>query len=199
MAFNAKTNSMTLGATTIIDGQHPAIIKNREIAASQGILPRGLVLASSSAGGDVPYNKGFTQNIGTGAAEGATKAFSGTLPNGPIGPSSVSVSDSGSPAQVLTDDGNGNLTGAGTGQINYATGAISVSFTAGPASGNAVVVTYGNQPMGVLTAAVDTSNETVGAALRHGTVVWENVVVGATTPAAPSAGDIAKLNAIGIF
>ena len=51
-------------------------------------------------------------------------------------------------------------------------------------------------PIGILPVEVDTTKETVGPALRHGTVVWENVLVGS---GAPDAADIKKLNTIGIY
>ncbi len=116
MAFNAKTNSVSLGSATIIDPTHPPIIKNGDIKANQGTLARGLVVALDADSKYVPYDP------------------------------------------------------AGLAPLNA--------------------------PKGILTEEVDTTKETAGPVLKHGTAVWANVLVGA---GAPAAADIAKLNAIGIY
>ncbi|MBI4691706.1 MAG: head decoration protein [Nitrospirae bacterium] len=70
-------------------------------------------------------------------------------------------------------------------------------------NGNGDVVPYDpaglpplNVVVGVLTIKVDTTKETVGVVLRHGTVVKDSLLTGAS---ASSADDIVKLEAIGIF
>lgn len=53
-----------------------------------------------------------------------------------------------------------------------------------------------NIPIGVLTVSIDTTKETVGSVLRHGTVVRKNLLVG-NNPVAET--DIQKLADKGIF
>ncbi|MBI3584204.1 MAG: hypothetical protein HY096_09705 [Nitrospinae bacterium] len=69
--------------------------------------------------------------------------------------------------------------------------------------GNGDIVSYDsagasplNTPVGVLTMKVDSTKETVGNVLRHGTTVKSSLLVGT---AAPSASDLTKLEDAGIF
>ncbi|GAB4536786.1 MAG: hypothetical protein Fur0020_05050 [Thermodesulfovibrionia bacterium] len=75
--------------------------------------------------------------LGTG--NGSTQTFSGYLPNTPVVPDSVTVTDG---SQTLSDDGQGGLSGDGSGEVNYVTGFITVTFTDAPANGTNIMVDY---------------------------------------------------------
>jgi len=114
--------------------------------------------------------EGHAHNIGIG--DGFTPLFTGTLPNTPVLPNSVTVlvwcenkqmlpHQSLIPVQVLAyDDGANNIIGMDDdlapvwGTINYLTGAITVNFSFGnmcvPISGANVVVHYSTQVDGAL-------------------------------------------------
>jgi len=69
--------------------------------------------------------------------DGAINTFSGSLDKTSIIPGSVTITDGSATPQVLTDDGEGLLTGAGTGTINYVTGEyVITSFTLPPEEGD---------------------------------------------------------------
>lgn len=94
------------------------------------------------------------QNFATG--DGVTTSFSGGLQNPPviIGTLFVTADDPSGNQQLLTDNGNGTLSGNGSGTINYLTGAFSVSFNTAPAASASIYAKYqgysGNRPQGVL-------------------------------------------------
>ena len=93
-------------------------------------------------------------NIATG--DGVTTSFSGGLQSPPviIGTLFITADDPTGFQQVVTDQGNGTLTGNGTGTINYLTGAYTVTFTVAPASTAIIYAKYqgysGNRPQGCL-------------------------------------------------
>lgn len=93
-------------------------------------------------------------NIATG--DGVTQTFTGGLQNPPviIGTLFITADDPTGFQQVLTDNGDGTLSGNGTGTIDYLTGAYSATFTAAPASTAYIYAKYqgysGNRPQGVL-------------------------------------------------
>ena len=79
--------------------------------------------------------------LGTGA--GTRAHLTNTLAYNPIRPGTVVITDG---SQVITDNGNGALTGdvntGATRTIDYNTGAINVTFASTVTSGNAIVATY---------------------------------------------------------
>lgn len=93
-------------------------------------------------------------NIATG--NGVAVTFAGGLQNPPliIGTLFIAADDPSGNQQLLTDQGNGTLTGNGTGTINYLTGAYSVTFGAAPAATAVIYAKYqgyaANRPQGVL-------------------------------------------------
>jgi len=77
-----------------------------------------------------------------GIGNGADTNFTGALSFTPVRPGTVQIV---SGAQVITDDGNGNLVGdvgVGTNTINYNSGAYDLDFAAAPAAGDAVAAQY---------------------------------------------------------
>jgi hypothetical protein len=93
-------------------------------------------------------------NIATG--DGVTTVFTGGLQNPPviIGTLFITADDPTGFQQLLTDDGDGTLSGNGTGTINYLTGAYSATFNTAPAMTANIYAKYqgysGNRPQGVL-------------------------------------------------
>lgn len=93
-------------------------------------------------------------NIATG--DGVTTAFSGGLQNPPIIIDTlfIAADDPSGTQQVLTDEGDGTLSGDGSGTIDYLTGAYTATFNAAPASTAVIYAKYqgysANRPQGVL-------------------------------------------------
>lgn len=93
-------------------------------------------------------------NIATG--NGVTSNFSGGLQNPPlvIGSLFFASDDPDGTQQVISDNGDGTLSGDGAGTINYLTGAYNITFTNPPASTAIIYAKYigytGNRPQGVL-------------------------------------------------
>lgn len=93
-------------------------------------------------------------NLATG--DGLTSSFSGTLQNPPIiaGTAIFVSDDSVGFQQLITDNGDGTLSGNGTGTLDYLTGAYSITFTLAPISSAVIYAKYqgytGNRPQGVL-------------------------------------------------
>lgn len=81
---------------------------------------------------------GIRQQKILGTGDDVTQAFSGSLGTTPILERTVVVQ---ADNQLLTDDGEGNLTGDGTGTVDYTTGAVSVVFGAPVPSGINVIAT----------------------------------------------------------
>jgi len=81
---------------------------------------------------------GIKEEVTIGTGDGATTDFSGTITTTPVIPDTVVVQAG---VQVLTDDGDGNLTGDGTGTVDYDTGAIVAVFGTFVNPGENVVVT----------------------------------------------------------
>lgn len=76
----------------------------------------------------------------TGAINSSNQTYTFTL-TAPVARGRLSIVGS-NPAQTVTDDGEGALSGDGTGTINYTTGAVSVTFTAAPITSSTVLATY---------------------------------------------------------
>lgn len=93
-------------------------------------------------------------NIATG--DGVTVNFSGGLQNPPIiiGTLFITADNQDGSQQIVTDDGDGTLSGDGSGTINYLTGAYNVTFNVAPAASAVIYAKYqgysGNRPQGVL-------------------------------------------------
>jgi len=93
-------------------------------------------------------------NIATG--DSSTTNFSGGLQNPPIiiGSLFITADDPSGFQQLLSDNGDGTLSGDGNGTINYLTGAYTANFNIAPASTANIYAKYqgysGNRPQGVL-------------------------------------------------
>lgn len=199
MTFDAKVGSQTFDYKQVVDSIHPAVILGMKVKANQGELKKGQIVAKDINGDVIPYAKfeyvsetvDNRQTIGTG--DGSTKTFSGTLNDKPVCPGSITVT-AGSVTGVDDDCGNIKGTGIDVGYINYKTGAISVTFTTAPSNGAAIKVAYANKPVGVLTNVIDTTKETTGSVIVHGTVVKANLLAKAgTSVEAATATDAARL------
>lgn len=85
-------------------------------------------------------SKEYEDSVGTG--DGGSANYTGTLTNIPIA-HTVTITDG---TQVVTDDGNGNLTGdidaSGPNTVNYETGEYDVTFASNVASGVSITATY---------------------------------------------------------
>lgn len=199
MAFDAKVGSQTFSHKQVVDSTHPAVVLAMKVKANQGELKKGQLVAKDTNEEIIPYAKyeyvsesvDNRQQIGTG--NGSATTFSGTLNDKPVCPGSVTVTAG---SVEGTDDENGNIKGTGisSGYINYKTGAITVTFSSAPANGTAIKVAYANKPVGVLTNVVDTTKETVGSVLVHGTVVKAALLVKAgTSVEAATATDVKRI------
>ena len=93
-------------------------------------------------------------NIATG--NGIINNFTGGLQNPPIiiGTLFFAADDADGFQQLLSDNGDGTLSGDGTGTINYLTGAYDITFNVAPAASAVIYGKYqgysGNRPQGVL-------------------------------------------------
>lgn len=93
-------------------------------------------------------------NIATG--DGTTTNFSGGLQNPPliIGSLFIASDDPDGTQYLLTDNGDGTLSGDGSGTINYLTGAYNITFNSTPAATAIIYAKYqgysGNRPQGVM-------------------------------------------------
>lgn len=83
--------------------------------------------------------------------DGVTAGFSFQIPNFPIVPGSLYVTDG---TQVAQDNGSGGFTSPASGTINYQTGSVSVTFAIAPAANTNIVQTsqtyMANRPQGIL-------------------------------------------------
>jgi hypothetical protein len=111
---------------------------------TKGNVTRGQrVFDSVALGPNNPYYsspliEGETIGTGTGAQVHYVPSLSFT----PVRAGSVSITDG---TQIVTDDGNGNLTGdvgAGNNTVNYVTGAIDVDFAVAPGVGQPITCSY---------------------------------------------------------
>jgi len=101
--------------------------------SSKGQVNRGQkVFDSIGLGPNNPYySSPLVEGESVGTGTGSQTTFTPSLSYTPIRAGSVSITDG---LSVITDDGNGNLTGDGAGTIDYTSGAISVTFTNAPAA-----------------------------------------------------------------
>jgi len=192
MAFDAKFGSFSYQEKPIVNMTVPPILVAIAMAASNGELLAGRLVAFDADGNHIPYAADNTASIGTGDATEVT--FTGSAST-PLQPKMVSITDG---AQTVTDNGFGVLSGDGSGTVNYDTGAVSVTFDAAPANAAGIVLTYANQLATVLTSKVDTSVSTVGNGIAFGCVVEESLSVDAEGTA-PSAADLKALKALNIY
>ena len=171
MAFNANLGTQSFKEVTVIDYTHPPVVLDLPVAAGQGELPPGIVVAMNLAGAIVPY---AIDSISLGTGDGVATTFEGSFGE-PLEPGTVIVTDG---TQTLKDDGTGRLYGDGSGEVNYETGAIKASFAAAPAAGAEISGSAGRKIAGILIVRVDTENEDVAPVLVHGCAVKKYVVVG---------------------
>ena len=105
-----------------------AVQRGQKAFDSIGLGPNNPYYSSPLVEGEV---------IGTGNS--STQQFLPNLSYTPIRSGSISITDG---ISVVTDDGNGNLTGDGTGTVDYTSGAVDVTFATAPATGMSVSVNY---------------------------------------------------------
>jgi hypothetical protein len=79
----------------------------------------------------------YSKTLGTG--DDIIKTFSGTLPQLPVLPSTITVRAA---DQTLTDDGAANLQGDGSGTVDYTTGSITMTFDLAVPLGASVIASY---------------------------------------------------------
>ena len=159
---------------------------NVPLDTDDNIWPCGLVLGKKADGKYQPYGS-YTELAGTG--DGSEKSFTAEV--GPVEPGTVSMVAG---AVTLADDGCGNLTSAGgSGSVNYETGKVIGNFTAAPANAAEVNLTYKPDPWAVLDQETDTSASDSAMATKFGAVKKADLKVGVSSPAAPAAGVIDRL------
>lgn len=143
MRYHAQTDYKAADVESALRAAVLALFSSELIQAGQEFKLSYLYSAIQAAEGVdyalIDYIKvGLKQEQTVGTGDGVTATFSGTFSNLPVIPDTV-VIQAGS--QVLTDDGDGNLTGDGTGTIDYDTGVASATFITFPNLGENVVGT----------------------------------------------------------
>lgn len=176
-------------------GGHAPVVVARILAAGQGVLPAGLLLAKS-ADGAVPYAEIAAEVIGAGT--GALKDFAAVLAHAPVHPGSVEVTDG---VEEFVDDGCGRLVGSagGSGVVHYDTGVASVSFKVASTNGATVSAAYARQFDGVLDEATDTTVSRSGLVVIHGSVRVDVLKIGAAASSAPSVITLERLQDAGVY
>lgn len=195
MTHNATIASFTVKHESIRAPGHEPVLIAAKLAAAQGVLRKGLIIALDSDGNGIPYAD-LSGVIGTG--DGATKEFTETLSGAPLEPGSVAVTDG---VETFLDDGFGNLIGdaGGSGTVIYKTGAVSVTFNANVVDTTDVTATGNGEIKGVLDRDVDTAVSVDGAVIVHGTVKEGLLLKGADSGTAAVAADFKRLNKRGIY
>lgn len=108
-----------------------------------------LTKGSAVAGSDLvenpneSYSSELVDSESLATGTGGTANYTGSLSFTPVKAGTVTLTDG---TQIVTDDGNGNLTGdvngGGTNTINYVTGAYNVTFASNVANGDEIVASY---------------------------------------------------------
>jgi hypothetical protein len=197
MAINGKTASFSRNDEKAGLPGHGPVLVGVKLTADDGTYPVGLLLTRDGADVGKPLQEVSGEVLGAG--DDATAQFAGTLAAAlPLQPGSVVVSDG---VETFADDGCGRLVGdaGGNGTVNYATGTVDVTFAANVGNGTDVIVDYITRIDAVLDQEVDTSAETSGNAVVHGTVAKQALKVGAVAKATPSAALLKGLRGAGIF
>lgn len=192
--MNAKLSTITPATSKVVVANHPPVMASMAVLENEGTIAEGQIVAKDDDGKLIAHEK-VTAAAMTGTVDGTNDDFTATLAPIPVLPGSVRIDNNNTSAQVLVDDGCGNLTGHGTGTVNYGTGAVTVALTTAPASGKTVLSSHKTKPVGVIAEACDTAADDTALVLRHGTVKADLLLRGS---AAPDAEDLAALNAIGI-
>ena len=125
-----------------MNAKHGAIFYLQYLYGNKkGSINQGDVMNSPFTGADGNTNFSNDRVVGesAGLGDGSKTSFSVTLGYTPVRPGTVSiVADS----VLVTDDGNGNLTGGATGTIDYENGALTIELSAAPAVDVPVLVDY---------------------------------------------------------
>ncbi len=180
MPHNAVLGTQQFTDIQIIDRTHPAIIRGAAFRQDGRVLPRGRVVAKDSNGDLAAYEPGLADAADWAATTAVT---AGTLKKPTV--------SNGHYYRCTT----GGTTGGS--QPSWPTNAEATVTDGTVIWEEAGLIGVDSLPGGgVLTEQIDTSAESVGPVLKHGTVVGENLDVAG---AAATAADIAALEAIGIF
>jgi hypothetical protein len=164
----------------IIDRTHPAIIKGMAFRQDGRSLPRGRIVAKDKNGKMAAYEPGLASAV-VWAVTIAVVAGALKLPT------------------VGNDHYYRCKTGGTTGgtQPTWPTAAAATVTDGTVVWEEAGIIGVDDLAGGgVLAEAIDTSVESIGPVIRHGTVVAENLD---TAGAASAAADIAALEAVGVF
>ena len=180
MPHNAVLGTQLFSDVQIVDRTHPAIIRGGVFRQDGRVLPRGRVVAKDSNGDLAAYEPGLADASAwvTETAYAAGELALPTVANGHYYRCTTGgTTHTAEPTWPTTAEG----TVADATVAWEEAGLIGVDTLTGG---------------GVLTEEIDTSAESVGSVMKHGTVVGENLDVAG---AAAAAADIAALEAIGIF
>lgn len=180
MTHNAVLGTQQFIDKQILDRTHPAIIRGRAFRQDGRVLARGTVVAKDSNGDMAAYEPG----LAAAAAWEATTAYS-------AGDLALKVATNGHYYRCTTGGTSGSSEPAWptTAQATVADGTV-VWEEAG------LVGVDDLAGGGVLLEQIDTSVESVGVVMIHGTVVAENLTVAGASAAA---ADLAALDVIGIY
>lgn len=179
MPFNAVLGTQQFSDIQIIDRTHPAIIRGAVFRQDGRVLPRGTVVAKDSNGEMAAYEPGLADAA---AWEAATVYAAGAL--------------------VLPTVADGHYYRCITGGTSHSAEPTWQTTPEATIADNTVIweeaglIGVDTLDGGVLTEQIDTSAESVGPVMKHGTVVGDNLLVAG---AAAAAADLAALDAIGIY
>lgn len=180
MTFNAVLGTQQFLDKQIIDRSHPAIIRGRAFRQDGRILAAGTVVAKDSNGDLAAYEPGLADAA---AWEATTVYAAGDL--------ALKVSINGHYYRCTTGgtSGSSEPTWPTTAEATVADGTV-----VWEEAGLVGVDTLAGG--GVLTEPIDTSVESVGVVMIHGSVVADNIIVAG---AAAAAADLAALDVIGVY
>jgi hypothetical protein len=180
MSHNGVLGTQQFLDKPIVDRTHPAIIRGGAFRQDGRVLPRGRVVAKDSNGEYAAYEPGLAD---ADARADSTAYVAGDL--------------------VTPATANGHYYRCVTGGTSHSAAPTWPTATGATVADGTVVWEeaglIGVDDLaggGVLTEAIDTSVESIGPVLKHGTVVGENLDVAGE---AASAAAIAALEAISIF
>lgn len=180
MTYNGVLGTQQFLDKQIVDRTHPAIIKGMAFRQDGRSLPRGRIVAKDKNGAMAAYEPALA-SAGTWAATTAVVLGALKLPT------------------VGNDHYYRCKTGGTTGsaQPTWPTTAAATVTDGTVVWEEAGIIGVNDLTGGgVLADAIDTSVESVGMVIRHGTVVRENLD---TAGASSAAADIAALEAVGVF